>query len=399
MVFQKGISTSTSTMDKPKTTPVIHERPKMPKATWEALRNHIIKGRRRKQEEEGKAEEYERQKKERENKKMLEATTLGETKEQISKLEEKLTNLKEEKHQLFLTLKKVLNEDETRRRKETNEMNILYPQHGTPVFPLSGHVAQNNPQLAAMYLHPQSRQPTMYLKPHTLPPAMPPAQPIKRQRTPSPPRSQLTTLASTYFRSVPITSHGRVGTSSVYGHPAATASGAPIYAMSSSSSGFHFPTQGTSTQAREDERKQPVYLSHQAAVGARYVTSLHQQLEAVNAKSSISERERGRIAIAAPAAHSQPIALTTTRTGSITSGYPVRTMSGAVYVTTLANAMMTTTASPSLPPRLAYTQAAQAAAQLVAAQQMAAQQAAAQAAAGGPPTTRYYAGSLHGREV
>jgi len=384
-------------MDKPKTTPVIHERPKMPRATWEALRNHIIKERRRKQEEEGKAEEYERQKKERENKKMLEATTLGETKEQISKLEEKLTNLKEEKHQLFLTLKKVLNEDETRRRKETSEMNILYPQHGTPVFPLSGHVAQNNPQLAAMYLHPQSRQTAMYLKPQGLPSAMPSAQPIKRQRTPSPPRSQITTLPSTYFRSVPITAHGRVCTSSVYGHPSATASGAPIYAMSSGSTGFHFPSPGTSTQAREDERKQPVYLAHQAAVGARYVTSLHQQLEAVSAKTAISERDRSRLTIAAPAAHSQPIALTTARTGSITSGYPVRTMAGAVYVTTLANS----SSSSSLPPRLAYTQAAQAAAQLVAAQQMAAQQAAAQAAAGGggPPTTRYYAGSLHGREV
>ena len=96
MVFQKGIGNSA--MDKPKTAPVIHERPKMPRATWEALRNHIIKERRRKQEEEGKAEEYERQKKERENKKMMEATSLGETKEQISKLEEKLTNLKEEIH-------------------------------------------------------------------------------------------------------------------------------------------------------------------------------------------------------------------------------------------------------------------------------------------------------------
>ena len=35
-------------MEKPKTAPVIHERPKMPRATWEALRNHIIKERRRK---------------------------------------------------------------------------------------------------------------------------------------------------------------------------------------------------------------------------------------------------------------------------------------------------------------------------------------------------------------
>ena len=81
-------------MEKPKTAPVIHERPKMPRATWDALRSHIIKERRRRQEEEGKAEEYERLKKEKEKKKMMEATSLDETKKQISQLEEKLTALK-----------------------------------------------------------------------------------------------------------------------------------------------------------------------------------------------------------------------------------------------------------------------------------------------------------------
>ena len=113
----------------------------MPRATWEALRNHIIKERRRKQEEEGKAEENERLKKERENRKMMEATSLDETKKQIVQLEEKLTALKEEKHQLFLTLKKVLNEDENRRRKETSETSHLYP-HSAPVFPLTGFYPQ-----------------------------------------------------------------------------------------------------------------------------------------------------------------------------------------------------------------------------------------------------------------
>lgn len=47
--------------------------------------------------------------------------TLGETREQISTLESELSQLKDEKHQLFLQLKKVLNEDDNRRRliKET----------------------------------------------------------------------------------------------------------------------------------------------------------------------------------------------------------------------------------------------------------------------------------------
>ena len=67
-------------MDKQKTTPVIHDRPKMPRATWEALRSHIIRERKRKQDEEGKAVEYERLKKEREHKKKQEANNLEQTK-------------------------------------------------------------------------------------------------------------------------------------------------------------------------------------------------------------------------------------------------------------------------------------------------------------------------------
>ena len=329
----------------------------MPRATWEALRTHIIKERRRKQEEEGKAEEYERLKKERESKKQMEASSLDETKKQIAQLEEKLTALKDEKHQLFLTLKKVLNEDETRRRKENIDQNSLYPPHGAPVFPLTGHMAQNNSQLAAMYLQPHPRQPAMYLKPHNLPPAMPPAQSIKRQRTPSPPRQPLT-LSSGHYRSVPSTAHSRN-----YGHPASAIS---------SAGGYHGHFPGSGAAAREEERKQPVYLSHQARYG-------------VEGKSDRDSRARLSVA---PPAHVQPIALTTTRAGNFSSGYPVPSLA---------------LASSSLPPRLAYTQSAAAAAaqQLQVAQQLAAQQAAAQAAGGGggPPTTRYYTGSLHGREV
>jgi len=363
-------------MDKQKTAPVIHERPKMPRATWEALRNHIIRERKRKQDEEGKAEEYERLKKEREHKKKQEANSLEETKDQISILEEKLSSLKEEKHQLFLTLKKVLNEDETRRRKETSEMNILYPPQHSQIFPLSGHMAPNNPQLTAMYMQPQSRQPTMYLKPHGHPQSMPPAQQIKRQRTPSPPRSQLAAVSSAYYRSLPVTVSGRIAASSVYGHPAAPVNGAPIYAMSNEGSGIHYPGQSPSSQAREEERRQQVYLSHQA--GARYVSSIHQQIEAAANARAVSDRDRARLSMVAPAAHSQPLSLTTSRSGSITSGFPVR-QSGAAYPTTLANSMLTTTSGHSLPPRLAYTQAAA---------QLASQQAAGQAA------TRYYSGHL-----
>ena len=49
----------------------------------------------------------ERQKKEREKKKKAEALSLEDTKEEIANVEAKLAQLKEEKHQLFSTLKKV----------------------------------------------------------------------------------------------------------------------------------------------------------------------------------------------------------------------------------------------------------------------------------------------------
>jgi len=43
--------------------------------------------------------------------------TLSETREQISAMEGRLSELKEDKHQVFLQLKKVLNEDEIRKRQ------------------------------------------------------------------------------------------------------------------------------------------------------------------------------------------------------------------------------------------------------------------------------------------
>ncbi|KAI4893147.1 hypothetical protein NFI96_010876 [Prochilodus magdalenae] len=66
-------------------------------------------------------EEEERKRK----KEMEERMSLEETKEQIMKMEEKLQGLQEEKHQLFLQLKKVLHEEEKRRRKEQSDMTTL----------------------------------------------------------------------------------------------------------------------------------------------------------------------------------------------------------------------------------------------------------------------------------
>jgi len=79
----------------------------MPRATWDALRAHVVRERQKKKEEN---QEFERQKLAREHKKKEDAATLEDIKEQIRRTEDKLDSLKKEKHELFTTLKRVLNE-------------------------------------------------------------------------------------------------------------------------------------------------------------------------------------------------------------------------------------------------------------------------------------------------
>lgn len=81
-------------------------------------------------EQEADAEE-ERLRKERERQQKQDVMTLGETREQISNLDNELSQLKAEKHQLFLQLKKVLNEDDRRRQliKETRFESQCLKKH------------------------------------------------------------------------------------------------------------------------------------------------------------------------------------------------------------------------------------------------------------------------------
>ena len=88
-----------------------------------------------------------------------------------------------------------------------------------------------------MYLQPTSRQPSLYLKPQPMTSLSPAQPPVKRQRSPSPPRGMpLAAVSSAYYRTPPLAAHGpgRLAASSVYGHPSAAASAAPIYAVSRS---------------------------------------------------------------------------------------------------------------------------------------------------------------------
>lgn len=62
--------------------------------------------------------EEERLRKEREERDRQDAMTLEDTKEQIQLLQTRLEELKNEKQQLFLSLKKVLNEDGSRKKQQ-----------------------------------------------------------------------------------------------------------------------------------------------------------------------------------------------------------------------------------------------------------------------------------------
>lgn len=149
----------------------------MTRTMYEALKRHIMNERakiKQEQEQDALIERMRKEKEQQKKKEEEEALTLEQTKEQIVQLEKRLEDLRSDKHQLFLQLKKVLNqEEETRRRaqlKEQSEMLSLqqqsYPQH-------------IGPSVLLQPTHMSSR-PTLY---------KPVQGSLKRTRSPSPPPS------------------------------------------------------------------------------------------------------------------------------------------------------------------------------------------------------------------
>lgn len=93
-----------------------------------ALRNHVIRKRRRlKQELEQDAIEK-RMKKERELKKIQDEMTLDQIKEQLQALEKKLESLRSEKHDLFVQLKQVLNDKNSKRKPQSEQSDANQQQ-------------------------------------------------------------------------------------------------------------------------------------------------------------------------------------------------------------------------------------------------------------------------------
>ncbi|XP_052005856.1 G protein pathway suppressor 2-like [Xyrauchen texanus] len=125
--------------------PAILERPKLSSAMARALHKHIMNERERKKQEEEEVDKMMEQKmKEEEERKRTkeieERMSLEETKEQVQKMGGKLQVLQEEKHQLFLQLKKVLHEEEKRRRKEQNDITALPSSSYQSTSLHSGHL-------------------------------------------------------------------------------------------------------------------------------------------------------------------------------------------------------------------------------------------------------------------
>lgn len=117
----------------------------MTRTTYQALKRYIMREREKKKQEQEQDKEQERLKKERELKKKKEqedSLTLEQTKEQIFQLEEKLKVLKQEKHEMFQQLKKVLNqESEMKQRaqvKEQNEMAAWQQFHNPGIGSITG---------------------------------------------------------------------------------------------------------------------------------------------------------------------------------------------------------------------------------------------------------------------
>lgn len=164
--------------------PVLIDRPKMTVATYHALKRHIMREREKKKQEQEHDALIERLKKERELQKKKQEEdnlTLEQIKDQIGIMDSKHESLKNEKHELFSQLKKVLHqEDETRRRAQIKEqselLNIAYSQG----INVTGHPMLLPPGVTG--------RPTLY-KPHQ--PLIPIQQRLhqgmKRARSPSPP--------------------------------------------------------------------------------------------------------------------------------------------------------------------------------------------------------------------
>ncbi|XP_076268491.1 uncharacterized protein LOC143201366 isoform X2 [Rhynchophorus ferrugineus] len=294
---------------------------------WKVLKAYILRDRARKKQEREAEVEEERLRKEREAREQQDVMTLGETREQISQLETKLQVFKEEKHQLFLQLKKVLNEDDNRRRqlvKETNDQMLPFATL------MAGYVPQKQQALYIQQSQPPGRIQTISQQQPPPPQAAAPYKTtIKRPRSPSPPAQVPVSL---YHQGYTY-KNPAVGSSSYQGSPqkddgrrndlrAVLWNKAPQY--SSQPSAFYpVAPQDISiyypTLSREAAR--PVYESQRpAAFQMDHKMPEHYSVAALRTATS----QHGHVIHPGTGLTINP-GQATAKGGSITAGYPVRT--------------------------------------------------------------------------
>ncbi|KAG8036612.1 hypothetical protein G9C98_003934 [Cotesia typhae] len=249
--------------------------PQQSEHMWQALKNHITRERQRKKQEQEADAEEERLRKERERQQKQDVMTLGETREQICSLETELSQLKDEKHQLFLQLKKVLNEDDNRRRLLTKETNICSDVLTVGNYQTTG----------ANVVHQQ-----LFL-------------PVPTRHSPSPPPS-----ASSYH--------------TAYGYkPQPMPNYNPPHSRDVRGDGMGFTESEDAARRTGDSRAVLWNKNNQYPPSTFYSTPGGQSVYSYSAPTSQSSRETDQGKSVYLSSNRAPI---THQPGSITSGYPVR---------------------------------------------------------------------------
>ncbi|GFY48757.1 uncharacterized protein TNIN_295561 [Trichonephila inaurata madagascariensis] len=252
---------------------VLIERPKMSLAMWAALKNHIMRQREKKKQEQEADAAVERLQKEQEMKRKQTAMTLEEIKEEIIQLKKKLQSLRNEKHQMFLYFKRVLNEDKRRNEedKEANEMMQMghhYPNQNVPVGAPNLYMIAGNRMM--------NRNSVMYKVGNAPPPQQNGT--MKRPRSPSPPNNS---YPQAYGYKTHVTAYGQT-----------------------------YPIPHPATQFASQEQAKHLaanyHVPHMQQAG--YVASLPQQIEHPPQKPTNMQDEKYYI-----------------QAGGISSGYPIRT--------------------------------------------------------------------------
>ncbi|CAD7015442.1 unnamed protein product [Ceratitis capitata] len=199
-----------------------------------ALKAYVLKERQRKKEEVDAKEEEERLRKEREERDHQNDVSLENTREKIAKLDQQIKDLHNQKQQLFLQLKKVLNEDENRKKQQKDEMYAMQALQAQQV-----NVAPPPPQVFIPPVRMQHHQIPIIPKPVA-------NQPVKRTRSPSPPTHQ------TYYKNTNYTQpkhdDGRRGTE----YSRVTWNKPP--AQYQASGALFYPTAGNAPQPQPDGR-------------------------------------------------------------------------------------------------------------------------------------------------